>query len=326
MKTVDILPAGVPALPLLLASGFAMVACLVLALAGERAQRTLFRRPTPPLRRRLLRAAALACLTGSWVGGGLAVAGEPLASLLRRAPAPPLILLGEVHDNATQHALRLQAFEALLQSGARTALLLEQFDRERQADIDQVRRRAGIDADAVVTAAAPEGSRWQWAFYKPFITLALAHDLPIVAANVSRVDARKVIAEGLRALAFDDRVPADIAAAQAELIVASHCGMVDAARGLHMATAQIARDQFMARLVERHADRGVVLLAGNGHVRRDIGVPRWLKPEIAGRVKAIGLLEEGDSAQAVYDHAFTTARQPRPDPCAAMRRTTGRSA
>ena len=49
----------------------------------------------------------------------------------------PLVLLGEVHDNAAQHALRLRAFEAHLAAGARPALALEQLDREHQVAIDR---------------------------------------------------------------------------------------------------------------------------------------------------------------------------------------------
>jgi hypothetical protein len=93
-----------PLLPMLLALGFALLACVALALAGERVQRALFRGAMAPAARRLLRSAALVCLAGAWLGGGWAAAGEPLLGLLRRMPAPPLILLGEVHDNAQQHA------------------------------------------------------------------------------------------------------------------------------------------------------------------------------------------------------------------------------
>jgi uncharacterized iron-regulated protein len=80
----------------------------------------------------------------------------------------------------------------------------------------------------------------------------------------------------------------------------------------------VARDQFMARAIVAHADRGVVLLAGNGHVRRDIGVPRWLPPELRRRCRVVGYLETGDSDTAAYDEAIFTAAQPRPDPCATM--------
>lgn len=270
-------------------------------------------------RSRLLRCAVLIGLVGACIGNAWAAAGDPLTGWFLQAPTPPLLLLGEVHDNAGQHALRQQALEALLQGGARPALLMEQFDRERQADIDQARARPGADADAVIAAASSAQSRWQWAFYKPFIALALRHGLPIVAANVSRADTRRVMSEGLLAMDFEGRVPPDITAVQAASIVAGHCGAVDAALGQRMASAQVARDQFMARMVERHAARGVVLLAGNGHVRRDIGVPRWLGPELARRTRSFGLLEQGDPDTPAYDHVVVTPPQPREDPCTAMR-------
>jgi len=50
-------------------------------------------------------------------------------------------VLGEIHDNAAQHAVRAQALEQLLQAGLRPALAFEQFDRERQSDIDRVRKQ-----------------------------------------------------------------------------------------------------------------------------------------------------------------------------------------
>lgn len=252
----------------------------------------------------------------------LAFAGEPglMALLPGRGTAPRLLLLGEVHDNAAQHALRLKAFEALLASGARPALLMEQFDRERQGDIDRLSAAAGpMDAQRLIDAAAAPGARWQWDFYRPFIRLALEHGLPIVAANVSRSEARLVAMQGLAALGFDADVPADIQRAQTHLIVASHCGMVDETQGERMAGAQVARDQFMARMLEQHRERGAVLLAGNGHVRRDIGVPRWLSADSRSRTVVIGFLEDGDDSRAAFDHTLTTPRQPREDPCDAMR-------
>ncbi len=234
--------------------------------------------------------------------------------------ARPIVLLGEVHDNAAQHALRLQAFKTLLAAGARPALLMEQFDRERQADIDQVRAQPGpADADRLIAAAGAHATRWNWSFYRPFIELALSHNLPIVAVNVSRADAQDIIAHGLAVSGFAARVPPDIEAAHTEAIERGHCGMVGTAQARRMALAQIARDQFMARAVEMHATRGVLLLAGNGHVRTDIGVPRWLAPATRERTLAIGLLEEGDDATGAYDHAIVTVRQPRQDPCNSLR-------
>jgi uncharacterized iron-regulated protein len=235
----------------------------------------------------------------------------------------PLVLLGEVHDNPTHHALRARALRGLLESGARPTLLMEQFDREHQPELDRALARPDATPDAVIAGAAPSASAmqgWSWPFYKPYIALAIAYRLPIVAANVSRDDARRLLRDGLPALGFDSRVPADIDAAQARAIVESHCGMIEAPQAARMVGAQVARDQFMARMVEAHADRRVVLIAGNGHVRRDVGVPRWLGAAARARSVSIGLLESGDAIAAAFDVAITTPAAPdRADPCEAMR-------
>lgn len=62
---------------------------------------------------------------------------------------------------------------------------------------------------------------------------------------------------------------------------------------------------------------GVLLIAGNGHVRTDLGVPRWLDTATRVRCEAIGVLEAGDATPA-YDRILRIARQDRVDPCAAM--------
>lgn len=263
------------------------------------------------------------------VASGCVQAPERAAATSIVAAAPeilasrtPIVLLGEVHDNATQHAMRLEALKAIVAAGARPALLMEQFDRERQDDLERARRGEGgvrVDADAIIAAASTKSSGWDWAYYRPFLTLALEHDLPIVAANVSRRDAFRIAMEGLAGSGFDAAVPADISERQTDLIVRSHCDTVDAAQGRKMADAQVARDQFMARTIERWQERGVVLLAGNGHVRRDIGVPRWLAPSVATRTVVVGLIEVGDDAPGEYDRTLVTPRASREDPCAALR-------
>ncbi|HEY6133009.1 MAG TPA: ChaN family lipoprotein [Rubrivivax sp.] len=251
------------------------------------------------------------------LAGCAATASPPAGLVLHK----PVVLLGEVHDNATQHALRLRAFEALLATGARPALLMEQFDRQHQGEIDRLlAQRPRPDADTFIAAVTAPRDGWNWAHYKPFVALALRTGLPIVAANVGREEARGVMRQGLAASGFDAAVPADIEAGTVADVLASHCGLIDDGMARRMAQAQFARDQFMARAIEQYADRGLVLLAGNGHVRIDRGVPRWLSPGTRARSEAIGLLEAGSSNARDFDRVVYTERQERPDPCAGMQK------
>ena len=270
-------------------------------------------------------------LAAAFVSNGCA----QLAESSRAADADPqrlvaaigkhsVVLLGEVHDNAAQHAMREQALRQWIEGGARPTLLMEQFDRERQGDLDRALAQPGVSADVVIAAAGASSTRpgqgWRWPLYRPYIALAIEYRLTIVAANVSRADTRRVVSEGLQALGFDPNVPADIADAQASEIVDSHCGQLDAADAQRLVAAQVARDQFMARMIERVAPNAAVLLAGNGHVRSDIGVPRWLTPATRRRSVAIGLLEAGTSEDGTrFDVVLRTPEQPRADPCEAMR-------
>jgi uncharacterized iron-regulated protein len=93
-----------------------------------------------------------------------------------------VVLLGEVHDNATQHHLRLASLQRAIERGWRPVIAMEQFDIDRQADINRARAERPRDAQHLIdTAAAPQGG-WNWDFYRPFVALALSHDLPLRAA------------------------------------------------------------------------------------------------------------------------------------------------
>ena len=247
---------------------------------------------------------------------------SPLRALTTAMRSHPVVLLGEVHDNAAQHALRAQALQALLDTGARPALVMEQFDREHQAALDKVLARPDVSPASVIAAGAPGDPAmqgWNWSFYQPYIALAIRYRLPIVAANVSRDDTSRILQRGLQQTGFDASVPADIQAVQAQAIADGHCGLIDTAQAGRMTGAQVARDQFMARMIDAHRSRGVVLLAGNGHVRRDVGVPRWLPAALRADIVSIGLLEPDDPKAADYDLVVVTPAQPRPDPCQKLR-------
>jgi len=286
--------------------------------------------PAPRIRfgifRRARRAAAITLV---WLAAGAlpsAACASELATdpkaLARAMEGRRIVVLGEVHDNPAQHALRLSALKILVDGGARPALAFEQFDREWQADIDRARRERPRDADYVI-AAGKGAPSWRWELYRPYVQLALDYDLPIVAANLSR--------RGAMDVAMQTRgpepasVPAGVQHAHEDAIAKGHCNLLppDALPG--MANAQIARDRTLAESLRTHAARGVVLLTGNGHARIDIGVPFWLTPDERRVSTSIGVLERDDEdgageAAGRFDAFVLTARAERPDPCEELRK------
>jgi len=254
------------------------------------------------------------------------IAPVPVA-LARAMQDHQVVLLGEVHDNAAQHALRAAALRERVAAGARPAIAFEQFDRERQADIERARRERPHDADYLI-ARSKGRDNWRWEYYRPYVALALEYGLPIVAANLSRGDAMRVAVDGWTGV-FDsvtrrelrlDELPAEFVHKHEDAIAIGHCNLLERDALPALARAQMARDIVMATSIRPYVSRGVVLLAGNGHVRRDVGVPFWLTPRERTSVFSIGVLERGggglDGESATdFDAYVVTQRAERANPC-----------
>jgi len=272
-----------------------------------------------PLSCRSLVAAALAAL--------LAACASTQPQLERQLAQRSVLLLGEVHDNPVGHRMRQELLQQRVDAGWRPTIAMEQFDRERQADLDRALRTCG-DADCVIAAASSAKAGWDWPQYRPTIEMALRHRLPIVAANVSRADAARVVRAGyagvideslVSALSLEGPLPEDLERGQREEIDAGHCGQLPAQMLPGMVRAQVARDAWMAKVLREHAAQGVVLLAGNGHVRRDLGVPRWLVGVAPESVASVGFVEEPPKP-GQFDFSVVLPAHARPDPCASIAR------
>jgi uncharacterized iron-regulated protein len=230
-----------------------------------------------------------------------------------------VLLLGEVHDNPDGHEARFALLQARVAAGWHPAIAMEQFDRERQPDLDRAQRECR-DADCVVAMAAPAKAGWTWAYYVPVIELALREHLPLYAANLSRADAGRIVEHG-----YTTPIPADVLQPQVEEVRSGHCGMLPEDMLAPMATAQVARDIAMADVIAgalaappsaAHPVDGVVLIAGNGHVRRDFGVARWLR-ERGIASESVGFVEApADAGQ--FDRFEVVPAFARPDPCASL--------
>ena len=237
---------------------------------------------------------------------------------------PQVLLLGEVVDNSQGHRMLFEELRRRVEAGWRPAIAMEQFDRESQPLLDDAQKGC-IDAACLIQVVG--GPLWDWQQYYNVIDMALTYHLPIIAVNLSRSDASRVVRDGLtsafdaRAVAdfhLDQPLPAEIRAAQQEQIAAAHCNMLPDMMVGGLIDAQVARDVWMAKLIRAQRPRDVVLIAANAHVRKDVGVARWLQiadPSLS--VRSIGFVESAAPAGR-YDAVRQLAPLTRPGPCAGL--------
>ncbi len=253
--------------------------------------------------------------------------GNPLTrtELLQRLAGADFLLLGETHDNPLHHRARAALLRDLPAPAGR--VVLEQLDRGARLDpalpLEEALERAGFQRNA-----------WQWPLHEPVFAAARERGMPLAGGNLSRADGRRIATQGEAAVA-----PA-LAALLAEAplsetarreldgdLVEGHCGRLPAARLPNMRLAQRARDAALALGLLEAGTVPALLIAGNGHVRRDYGVPVPLAARAPGaKVVSVGFVEVAAGAtpdpaalRGRYDYVWFTPAVEREDPCAGLR-------
>jgi uncharacterized iron-regulated protein len=261
------------------------------------------------------------------------------------------LLFGEVHDNPTHHQLRAWLI-GLLKSPpleGRPGIVFEQIRADQTAALDQFKALADAGsgtADELFRLLEWDKSGWPPAqIYKPLFEAALAAKLRIYAGDPPRGRVRAVARGGLASLPPEERarlrlnepMPEPLLKALREELAGSHCGLLPAEAIEGMAAAQRYRDAHLAdallAVAERHGP--AILIAGNGHVRKDRGVPWHLElraPHMHATAVLLLEVEEGKTDPASYvprdpegkpaaDLVIFTPRTERGDPCEGMRKS-----
>lgn len=233
--------------------------------------------------------------------------------LLRVVAASTFVGIGEQHDNADHHSIQGRVIEALVSEGRKPGVVFEMLDRDEEAAVHSAIATHPRDPDAVSSTVDWAHSGWpSWSIYRPVFLAAVSNDLLLVAGGVDRKAAMKLVADGPAAVPPElvrdyglDAPPsgAVLSSLRAEMRDA-HCGLLPDSMLDGMVFVQRVRDAMLADGMARAGpSRGAVLIAGNGHVRRDRGVPAlvWKKTGVA--VVAVGLIEVRDGATSAPDYA-----------------------
>jgi uncharacterized iron-regulated protein len=265
-----------------------------------------------------------------------------------------VVLLGEVHDNPQHHLVREDILwprwdVGVSTGGLRAGAVFEHIRADQKPSLerfyDQATHSRGLwTAVDLLKELGWQDSAWpSAAMFEPLFAGALWAKMPILPGDAAH-GRMKALARGdhsglteaeLALIKVGEDIPQPLVDALNEELVASHCGLMPASAFGSMNIAQRFRDAHLARaLIDAAGANGAAfLLAGNGHVRTDRGVP-WYVRRMAPQRKAVAvtLLEAqpGEHGAASYlprdpdgkvatDYALFTPRTERPDPCQQMR-------
>tara|TARA_B100001939_G_scaffold348114_1_gene372769 strand:+ start:16058 stop:17068 length:1011 start_codon:yes stop_codon:yes gene_type:complete len=293
---------------------------------------------------------------------GREISREELIKKLRPAR---FILLGERHDNIRHHQHQAWLIDKLSQTDRRFALVFEMVERHKQNAfaLFAQRFRPGRgqqapqrhDATGLNLFLDWDNSGWpDWSFYKPLFDIAYLKGLALGAAGLSRHEIGRMHQQGLEGIPEELRapllpylkkpLPPALDHRLRQTIVTGHCNTLPETAVTRFMEIQRTRDAFMAWALQKHekefARDGAILIAGNGHVRQDLGVPYYLRGMKAeGKILSLAFLEADVEKNSlaeytgnpeenhlpynyIWDYIWFTAQQPRPDPCAIFKNTS----
>jgi len=244
------------------------------------------------------------------------------------------LLLGEKHDNADHHALQLAALEFLLARQQVHSVAFEMLDEtifERLLDIEL---QTGMTLPELKAYLLWDEEGWNWDFYGPMLQAVYEAGVILTAGNLNEASINRI---------YGDDSAIDVTGILSEQAVArletdideSHCGMLPESQFPAMVRVQQSRDRAMARALRRPPPGEVsVLIAGNYHVRKDLGVPAYLRarepslpPE---QIVSVAFMEVQDgetsppdyqdavSGQTSFDYLWFTPALTSKDYCASL--------
>jgi len=261
--------------------------------------------------------------------------------LMERLSVDRFVLLGEIHDNPDHHRLQAWVISQLTARHFKPAIVMEQIRADQAGVLKLFMSGKFKTAERMGPAIGWGKSGWpKWPNYQPIAKVALAAGLNIYAGDTTRAMNRKVGKQGFKALPAGDiedlglnhSLGRKLDDALAVELVGSHCNMMPKSMMGPMALVQRYRDAHLANAmsIAAQANEGVILIAGNGHVRTDRAVPWYLRGQQIkssslmivephkGAQSPLDLTPPAPDGKATADYIWVTPRARREDPCAKL--------
>ncbi|MEJ8824363.1 ChaN family lipoprotein [Variovorax humicola] len=239
----------------------------------------------------------------------------PIATRVAAWMPTDAFLLGEQHDAPEHHRIEQETVQAFVASGQLAALALEMAeDGASTASLPVSATEAQVRA-----ALGWQEKGWPWADYGPAIMVAVRAGRPVLGANLPRLHMKDAMAD----VSLDVQLNGKALAQQQEAVRTGHCDLLPASQLVPMTRIQIARDRSMAQVVvkARQPGKTVLLITGNGHALRTLGVPQHMPTDV--KVVSVQMLASDSApvrAGPGYDAIWQTAALPEKDYCATLRK------
>lgn len=263
--------------------------------------------------------------SGDPLGTALVVetATEPsLSQILARVRQERLLYVGETHTRNADHLLQLAVLKSL--PPAQAALGVEWFQARFQSALDEF--VVGRIDEAEMLRRTEYFSRWgfDYRLYRPILQYAREHHIPIIALNASRELTGAIRDSGIEGLGPDMRqqLPdsydySDQAYDRLLREVFDQHRREDA-DFQRFREVQLTWDETMAqnvaRYLEEHPRRQMVVLAGRGHITARHGIPNRVTRRLGIRGVVVLSHDPHRPARTQADYLVLDQERPLPPP------------
>ncbi len=230
------------------------------------------------------------------------------------------ILLGELHDNPNHHQARSRLIEII--RNKKYSVVVEYLQAGQRIEFTgstlESLERSGYSSKA-----------WPWKLYQPLFEAIRLSGFSLYGSNLDRSISRAIFSGGPMPVMMESDYRRSTLSPSAKNslekdLIDGHCGKLPAHYLEPMFQVQRLTDISMAQVMIRHTP--AILLAGNGHVRLDYGVPQVLKALQPSKSQvSVGFIEEerrDANAMAklakLYDYVWITPGIERADPCVTL--------
>jgi uncharacterized iron-regulated protein len=233
-----------------------------------------------------------------------------------------VIFVGENHDQIKHHDIQVKLLQGLREMGKEVVVAMEMFERSQQSVLDRWSYRLLTEKGFLEEVKWDMTWGMDYHLYKGILDEIRDQGLKLLGLNIERDLIRKVAENGIEGLSREDRgkLPEmDLADGQHRRYILSiykshHGGSAKDFENFYQ--AQCLWDEAMAETLFRFlqspegSGKTVVVLAGNGHVVFDFGIPKRFYRRGPAPYKTI-MLKEWKKIEE--DFAFTGNSSPPAD-------------